>query len=175
MRKSKEPHAVHLATATRSGRPSGRVVLLRGYGPAGFEFYTNYRSRKGSEIRSNPHAALTCYWYELGCQVRVEGKLKKVSAAASDRYFASRPRDSKLGAWASRQSTVIGGRAGLERRFEWYRERFRGKKVPRPAWWGGYVLMPVTIEFWQSRAGRLHDRLLYEKAKGKWRIVRLSP
>jgi len=170
-----EPHAVNLATATRKGRPSARVVLLKGVSTKGFEFYTNYRSRKGREIAENPYGALTCYWYALGRQVRAEGRLKKVPAAASDRYFASRPRESQLGAWASEQSTVIAGRQALLDRYAVCEQRYRGGSVPRPAWWGGYLLVATRIEFWQSREGRLHDRIVYDKTRSGWRRQRLSP
>jgi pyridoxamine 5'-phosphate oxidase len=176
MRVVKEPHAMHLATATPTGRPSGRMVLLKGVSRHGFEFYTNYRSRKSGEIAANPHAALTFYWKETGRQVRVEGRLRKVPAAVSDRYFASRPRESRLGAWASAQSEVLGSRAELLERYFFYQAKFKGRTVPRPAWWGGYYLAPGRIEFWQSREGRLHDRILFEKKRnGKWTKVRLAP
>jgi pyridoxamine 5'-phosphate oxidase len=170
-----EPNAMVLATATPDGRPSARVVLLKGVDERGFAFFTNYLSRKGRELASNPHAALTFFWPELERQVRVEGTVAPVSPEESDAYFRSRPPDSQLGAWASPQSEVVGGREMLERRLAELRERFAGGDVPRPPHWGGYRLQPQAIEFWQGRADRLHDRLCYTRAGSAWRIGRLAP
>ncbi len=171
-----EPSAMTLATATPDGRPSARMVLLRGADERGFVFYTNYDSRKGLELAANPHAALVLYWTELDRQVRIEGRVEMTSAEESDRYFAGRPRESQLGAWASSQSGVIPDRAWLDLRFEEVASRFAGREVPRPPNWGGYRLVPISIEFWQGRPGRLHDRLLYQGLEnGEWGLERLAP
>ena len=154
------PDAVALATATRSGQPSLRVVLLKGYDAHGFVFYTNYRSRKGRELARNPRATLLFYWGELGRQVRIEGRVEKIMARESDAYFATRPRGSQLAAWASPQSAVITGRGPLERRFAACARKYPDG-VPRPPHWGGYRLVPQAFEFWQGGEDRLHDLVLF--------------
>lgn len=169
------PDAVALASATRAGRPSLRMVLLKGFDAHGFVFYTNYRSRKGRELARNARASLLFYWGGLERQVRVDGRVEKVSARESDAYFATRPRGSQLSAWASAQSRTVAGRAALERRFAAYAHEYSGA-VPRPPHWGGYRLAPDAIEFWQGREDRLHDRILYRRGpRGRWIIERLAP
>ena len=168
------PEAMTLATATDTGRPSARVVLLKGVDARGFVFYTNYASRKGHELAANPHAALVFAWTELERQVRIEGTIKKVSAEESDLYFASRPLGSRLGAWASPQSMVLPDRLTLAKTVAAIVLRY-GKHPPRPPHWGGYRVLPEAIEFWQGRKNRLHDRLLYTKQTRDWTIERLAP
>jgi pyridoxamine 5'-phosphate oxidase len=172
-------NAMVLATATPEGRPSARVVLLKGLDSRGLAFYSNYLSRKGRELAANPWAAVTFFWPELERQVRAEGAVELVKAAESDHYFASRPPESQLGVWASNQSEIVaGGRAELERRFADAANQFGSGDVPRPPHWGGYRLMPAAMEFWQGRPGRLHDRLRYMPAnreREQWRIDRLAP
>jgi len=168
-------NAMSLATADSKGKPDLRIVLLKDFGKDGFTFYTNYKSQKGQEITENKHACLNFFWVELQRQVRIAGTLKRVSAVESDTYFGSRPRESQIGAWASNQSTVIKNRQVLDDQFLYYFEKFKNRKVPRPAHWGGYILNPVRIEFWQGRENRMHDRVLYEKKKGEWKTSRLSP
>jgi len=169
------PHAAALATATRSGRPSLRMVLLKGFDARGFVFYTNYRSSKGRDLASNPRASLLFYWGSLERQVRVDGTVAKVARRESDDYFATRPRGSQLAAWASPQSEPLPDRAALERGFAALAEKYSGE-VPRPPEWGGYRLAPEAIEFWQGREDRLHDRVRYRRARnGRWVIERLAP
>ena len=169
-----EPTAMNLATVDSRGRPTGRVVLLKEAGAAGFVFFTNYESRKGREIACHPHAALTFFWKELERQVRIEGMTEKVSASESDAYFATRPLGSRIGAWASPQSEVIQSRDWLEQRWEALAKE-HGANPPRPSNWGGYRLHPEFIEFWQGRRSRLHDRIAYTREDEKWRIQRLAP
>jgi pyridoxamine 5'-phosphate oxidase len=171
-----EPTAMTLATADSDGRPSARIVLLKGASPAGFVFFTNYESRKGDELAVRPDASLLFHWVELERQVRVEGRVAKVAAEESDAYFASRPFLSRVGARASPQSRVIPDRAWLEREFA-AQERIAAKdaSVPRPAQWGGYRLAPTTMEFWQGRSSRLHDRIRYRREDAQWRVERLAP
>ena len=170
--------AMTLCTATADGKPSARMVLLKGIDESGFVFYTNYRSRKAIELEANPFAALVFYWEPLERQVRVEGRVSRISPAESDDYFRTRPRESQLGAIASPQSDVIESRDVLERRFRELEKEYQDESRPvdRPSHWGGYRLKPERIEFWKGRPGRLHDRLLYEVGPdGDWTITRLAP
>jgi pyridoxamine 5'-phosphate oxidase len=165
-----------LATATPQGRPSVRMVLLKGFDAAGFVFYSNYESRKGQELAANPYAALDLFWVELERQVRIEGPAERVAGQQSDAYFHSRPRGSQLGSAASRQSTVLAGREPLEQRAAAMDAEYAGREIPRPEWWGGYRVVPAVVEFWQGRPSRLHDRLRYTRLPdGAWAIERLSP
>ena len=170
-----EPNAMVLSTSTESGRPSSRVVLLRGVSEGGFTFFTNYDSRKSEEIESNPQAALLFYWSETGKQIRIEGTVTRVREGVSDAYFASRPRGNKLGALVSPQSKVINGREELETRYSELETKLAAEEIARPENWGGYVLAPEVYEFWQGRESRLHDRLRYTKTGDGWEIVRLAP
>ncbi len=167
--------AMTLATADRSGRPSARIVLLKGLDARGLVFYTHYASRKGRELAENPRAALVLFWPFLDRQVRVEGTVERTSREESAAYFASRPVASRLGAWASPQSEVLSGRGELERAVESARERFAGGDVPLPEGWGGFRLRPQGFEFWQGRESRLHDRFRYRPAAPGWAIERLAP
>ncbi|QDV37912.1 pyridoxamine 5'-phosphate oxidase [Tautonia plasticadhaerens] len=170
-----EPYAMTLATASAGGRPSARVVLLRGVDGRGFRFFTNYRSHKGRDLESNPFACLLFDWHEVERQVRVEGRAERLPEAESDAYFAGRPAETRIGAWASDQSEVVADRQALERRYAEFASRF-GDDVPRPPHWGGYLVIPESVEFWQGRPGRLHDRIRYAAEGGDpWRIERLSP
>jgi pyridoxamine 5'-phosphate oxidase len=170
-----EPHAMTLATATPDGRPSARMVLLRGFDERGFCFYTNYESRKAAELAANPRAALVFWWAELERQVRIEGTVTRTSRAESEAYFASRPPGSRLSAAASPQSRVIEDRAALERRVAELATAVPDGEVPLPDFWGGYRLAHEVVEFWQGRPNRLHDRLRYRRAGDGWRIERLAP
>lgn len=171
-----DANAMTLATATPAGVVSARVVLLKGFDERGFCFYTNYLSRKGRELEENPRAALVFYWQPLDRQVRIEGDVSKVAEAESDEYFRSRPVLSQIGALASRQSAPISGRDVLDKCFNELAAQFKDGVVPRPAHWGGYRVAPHTVEFWQGRENRLHDRLVYYKqSDGGWRIQRLAP
>jgi pyridoxamine 5'-phosphate oxidase len=170
-----EPNAMTVATATPDGRPSARVVLLKGFDERGFVFYTNYEGRKGRELEENPRAALLFYWGELERQVRIEGTVSRTSEGESDAYYASRPRGSRLGAWASEQSRAVEGREVLEGRVRDLDAEYEGREVPRPAFWGGYRVEPEAVEFWQGRESRLHDRISYRRGDGGWEIERLQP
>jgi pyridoxamine 5'-phosphate oxidase len=171
-----EINAMALATATPDGRPSVRMLLLRGVDERGFTFFTSYESRKARELEANPHAAMVFFWHELERQVRVEGRVERASDKESDVYFHGRPEGSRLGAWASPQSAVIASREVLESWFDEAEARFAGDSIPRPANWGGYRLVPDSIEFWQGGPHRLHDRLRYtRRVSGNWIIERLAP
>jgi len=170
------PEAMTLATATKDGKPSARLVLLKQVDNDGFVFYTNYRSNKAKELEDNPFGSLVFYWRQLERQVRIDGRVVRVSARESDEYFQTRPRESQLGAIASPQSDVIENREVLEARFRELERRYEGRTINRPEHWGGYRLKPERIEFWKSRPGRLHDRILYElQSDGSWSIKRLAP
>jgi pyridoxamine 5'-phosphate oxidase len=171
-----EPNAMTMATATPEARPSARIVLLKGLDERGFVFYTNYEGRKSGELETNPYAALVFYWGELERQVRIEGRVSRVSEEESDAYFEGRPRGSQLGAWVSEQSRLVEDRGALEERLREIEAEYEGREVPRPPFWGGYRVEPETIEFWQGRENRLHDRLRYRRSDdGGWRRERLQP
>lgn len=173
-----EPNAMTLATAAPDGSPSARIVLLKGVDDRGFRFFTNYESRKGAELAQNPRVALAFWWPPLERQVRIEGRAERTSEEESREYFQSRPRDSQLGAWASPQSRVVDSRDQLEEAFDRATEEYEGGTVPRPSHWGGYVVRPTEIEFWQGRPGRLHDRLRYRRPDlevNEWTLERLAP
>lgn len=170
-----DPEAMALATADPHGRPSVRMVLLKGHGPEGFVFYTNEESVKGEQLSENPRAALLFHWKSLRRQVRIEGPVLRVSADEADAYFASRSRDSKLGAWASDQSRPLDSREAFETRFKEAERRFEGEDVPRPPHWGGFRLKPERIEFWTDRAHRLHERRLFVRDEGAWTEGLLYP
>jgi pyridoxamine 5'-phosphate oxidase len=172
----KEPNAMTLATATRSGKPSARIVLLKGFDQSGFVFYTNYNSRKGRELAQNPHAALVLFWQQLERQIRITGRVTKVSAEESDTYFYSRPLGSRFSASISKQSTVIASRTELLQKLKKIEEKYPQGDPPRPIHWGGYRVHPNEIEFWQGGKFRLHDRLRYRlRRDGSWTVDRLSP
>lgn len=171
----REPNAMTLATATPDGAPSARIVLLKGVDERGFVFYTDYRSRKGEELAANPRAALVFHWAELERQVRVTGTVARVAREESEAYYRTRPVGSRIGAWASHQSRPIAGRAELEAREAELAHRYADGDVPLPPHWGGYRVAPETVEFWQGRPSRLHDRLRYVREDGAWRVERLSP
>lgn len=169
------PNTTTLATADADGRPSARMVLLKGFDHRGFVFYTSYESRKSRDLDANPAAGLVFHWPRLERQVRVEGRVEKVPAAEADEYFATRPYESRLGAWASRQSAPLTSRRALEERLEELERQYAGAEVPRPPHWGGWLVRPEAIEFWHSRPNRLHDRFLYTRSGAGWDRVRLSP
>jgi pyridoxamine 5'-phosphate oxidase len=171
-----EVNAMTLSTATPDGKPSSRIVLLKAMDDKGFTFFTNYHSDKGQMLAANPYAALNFFWGELERQVRIEGRVEKVSHEESDQYFASRPKTSQIGAWVSEQSREISGREDLDKKLEELTAYYADKEVIRPPHWGGYRLLPTEVEFWQGRHSRLHDRLKYIKGDGNfWKLVRLSP
>lgn len=171
-----EPNAMTLATVSANNRPSARIVLLKGFTDQGFTFYTNYQSGKGKELAENPYCSLSFFWPELERQVRIEGVSERVSAADSDAYFNSRPRESRLGAWTSPQSSVIASRQILEDRYKTIEKQYADQEIiKRPTQWGGYLVKPFLIEFWQGRPSRLHDRIQYTLVDGSWKVSRLAP
>ncbi len=170
-----EPNAMILCTATKDGRPSSRTVLLKGITRGGLVFFTNYESRKASEIEKNPRASATFLWAALARQIVVEGKVEKISRRESEDYFAARPRESRISVFASKQDEVIASREELDKKWEETKSRFEGKDIPLPEFWGGYRLLPDYVEFWQGRPHRLHDRFRYLLKNGSWTIERLSP
>lgn len=170
-----EPNVMTLATADRFGKPSARIVLLKEFNENGFVFYTNYNSKKGQDLVENPQASLVFFWAELERQVRIDGLVTKVDAATSDAYFHSRPIGSQIGATASPQSSVLSNRELLEEKVAELTKTFEGQEIPRPEHWGGYLIEPTHIEFWQGRPSRLHDRLSYDLIDGSWIINRLAP
>lgn len=170
-----EPNVMTLATASTNGIPSARIVLLKGFDDEGFSFFSNYQSKKGQQLLENPQAALVFFWAELERQVRIEGEVLQLDAEASTAYFKSRPIGSQIGAWASPQSQVIANRAYLEKQAQHYTTHFQDKAIERPAHWGGYILKPRMVEFWQGRESRLHDRICYEKHNQLWVKNRLAP
>jgi pyridoxamine 5'-phosphate oxidase len=170
-----DPEAMALATADAAGQPSVRMVLLKGHGADGFVFYTNEQSAKGEQLEANPRAALLFHWKSLRRQVRIEGRVERVTSSEADAYFASRARDSQLGAWASDQSRPLDSRETFEQRFEQVASRFEGQEVPRPPHWGGYRVIPVRIEFWSDRPHRLHERRLFTRTEGGWTEGLLYP
>ena len=171
-----EPYAMTLSTASATGRPSSRIVLMRSFDDRGFVFFTNYRSRKGREIGENPFASLVFFWQSMERQVRVEGRVERATEVESDDYFRGRPLGSKLGAWVSNQSGVVAGREALEAEMKAIQARFPDEEIPRPSHWGGYRVIPEAVEFWQGRRSRLHDRLVYRKSPdGAWKVERLAP
>lgn len=170
-----DPNAMTLCSATKDGKPSSRIVLLRNFSENGFVYYSNYNSRKGSEIEENPNCAILFFWPELERQIRIEGVVQKQTPEESDLYFNSRPRESKLGAWTSEQSKKILNREVLNKEYEKVSLQYPDENVPRPPHWGGYLVKPSTIEFWQGRPNRLHDRILYTMENNIWKIARLAP
>ena len=171
-----EVNAMTLATATKDGIPSARIVLLKGYSDKGFVFFTNYQSAKGRELEENPKASLVFFWKELERQIRIAGDVEKITDEESDTYYNTRPIGSRIGAWASPQSQPIESREVIEERFKIYSEKFGDKLIERPPYWGGYVVKPIAVEFWQGRPSRLHDTIQYIKeADGSWRIQRVAP
>jgi pyridoxamine-phosphate oxidase len=170
-----EPTAMNLSTATIDGKPSSRIVLLKEITPEGLSFFTNYISKKGIHFQVNPYAALTFFWPQLERQVRMEGKVEKMSDKDSDEYFASRPFESQLAASLSLQSQPVESREILDKKFKELSQKFSGKKIPRPEFWGGYHFKPYSVEFWQGRSNRMHDRIHYELTSNDWKISRLFP
>ena len=170
-----EPNAMTVATVTAEGKPSARIVLLKGFDDRGFVFYTNYNSQKGIELQNCPYAALVFLWGDLERQVRIEGKVEFVSESEATGYFHSRPASSQLGAWASEQSAIIEDRSVLEQRLQQLETQYQDREIPKPPHWGGVRVIPQEIEFWQGRPSRLHDRLRYQLVAGEWQIDRLAP
>lgn len=171
-----EPNAMTVSSVSSEGKPSSRIVLLRGFDENGFVFYTNYNSHKGHDMAQNKYACLNFFWPELERQIRIEGSIAKIDQQISTNYFHSRPRESQIGAWASIQSAVIANRKVVEDAFAHYTEKFKDlEEIPKPEHWGGYNIKPTSIEFWQGRPSRLHDRLRYTEVNGAWKIERLSP
>jgi len=170
-----EPTAMTLSTADVNGNPSARIVLLKEFDDTGFVFYTNYESRKGKDLKENPKAALNFFWDQQRRQIRIEGRIEKISQETSKKYFSSRPRESQIGAWVSAQSSEVPNREFLENKFEELVEKFGNEEIPLPDYWGGYRVIPNYFEFWQGRENRLHDRICYKKQKDDWKIIRLAP
>lgn len=170
-----EPNAMTIATCTANGKPSARVVLLKEINKNGFVFFTNYLSRKGRELLENPFAAIVFDWHSIERQIRVEGRVEKLSALDSDVYFNERPREAQIGAWTSPQSKILGSREELEQLQASFEKKFNDRKIFRPSYWGGFILLPTTIEFWQGRPGRLHDRIVYHRTEEGWTLHRLAP
>ena len=170
-----EPNAMTIATCTANGKPSARVVLLKEINKSGFVFFTNYLSRKGRELLENPFAALVFDWHSIERQVRVEGRVERLPVHDSDTYFNERPREAQIGAWSSPQSKILNNREELEQRQVSFEEKFNNRKIFRPSNWGGFILLPATIEFWQGRPGRLHDRLVYLRTEEGWTLHKLAP
>lgn len=171
-----DPYAMCLSTATLEGVPSSRIVYMRDIIDDNFIFYTNYNSKKGIELSKNPNASLNIHWSELDRQIIINGKVSRVNPEISDKYFSSRPRESKIGAWVSKQSTKLENREKLEEKIKEITDKYKNiNEIPRPSFWGGYKLNPYSIEFWQGRPSRLHDRIVFEKINNKWKIVRLYP
>jgi pyridoxamine 5'-phosphate oxidase len=170
-----EVNAMTLATVDKNNIPSARIVLLKGYDKNGFVFFTNYQSHKGEQLLQNPNACLVFFWKELERQIRITGTVEKISGEESDAYFSSRPAGSRIGAWASPQSSVIANRTVIEEKSKELEKQFGNNTIPRPPHWGGYIVKPIQIEFWQGRASRLHDRIQYTLQEGSWIIERLAP
>lgn len=170
-----DPYAMNIATVDKHGKPSLRVVYLRGINDNELVFYTNYNSKKGADLMSNTAIAVNFFWGELERQVRVEGIVKQASKELSDEYFAIRPKESQIGAWASNQSHDIKNRLELEEKLAYYTQKYKNTKVPRPPHWGGYLIEPTLFEFWQGRPNRLHDRIVYTKSNNEWRLKRIAP
>lgn len=170
-----EPNVMTLATVDKSGKPNARIVLLKGFDELGFSFYTNYLSTKGKELKKNPYACLVFFWADLERQIRIEGKVEKLDKETSEAYFHSRPQGSQIGAIASPQSQIISDRTSLEKKVDELTSTYKDKTIPKPAHWGGYIVKPIAIEFWQGRTNRLHDRIKYDLIDGKWQINRLAP
>lgn len=170
-----EPNVMTLATADKTGKPNARIVLLKGFDENGFSFYTNYLSQKGKEMKRNPQACLVFFWAELERQVRIEGKVEKLDKETSEAYFHSRPKGSQIGAIVSPQSQTIANREQLAIKVEELTAIYEDKTIPKPAHWGGYIVKPTAIEFWQGRSSRLHDRIKYDLVNGKWQTARLAP
>jgi len=169
------PEAMSLATATRDAKPSNRTVLLKGFDKNGFRFYTNYESRKALELDENPHASLVFHWAILNRQIRIEGDVSRLTEKESSDYFKTRPRNSQIGAWASKQSASLDSRERLLKKFQLYQKQFLDTEIPLPPFWGGYILLPHTIEFWEGKDDRLHDRLLFLRRGTTWESERLFP
>ncbi|MFT4551610.1 MAG: pyridoxamine 5'-phosphate oxidase [Chlamydiales bacterium] len=170
-----EANAISLATSTSEGKPSVRTVLIKSVNDRGIVFFTNYESRKAQDIKENPFAAMSIWWKEMERQVCIEGSIEKISREESEEYFNTRSRGSRIGAWTSKQSSVLGSREELEGKYSSIEKKYPGEEIPAPPFWGGYLLNPTSMEFWQGRPKRLHDRILYTRKNGSWEICRLSP